>query len=55
MENNYEKVIAEYTNEQLIYEQAIINNQYKTIQAQRKILEEEFKKRLNQKIENKKG
>lgn len=54
MENNYEKVIAEYTNEQLIYEQAIINNQYKTIQTQKKMLDEEFKRRLNEKI-NKKG
>ncbi len=53
MENDYEKVIANYTSDQLIYEQAILNNKYKIIQVQKKILDEEFKKRLNKKIEMK--
>lgn len=53
MENNYEKVISNYTSDQLIYEQAILNNQYKAIQAQKKMLDEEFKNRLSKKIEEK--
>ena len=53
MENDYETTIANYTSDQLIYEYVILNNQYKTIQTQKKMLDEEFKKRLNRKIEKK--
>lgn len=47
-ENKYENVIKTYTDTQLIYEASIINKQYKTVYAQKKALEEEFDRRLNE-------
>lgn len=45
-ENKYEEIIAKYTAEQLIYEQAIINEEETTLYNKKKALKEEFKKRL---------
>jgi len=45
-ENKYENIIKNYTDTQLIYEIAIKNEEYKTIVAQKKALEEETKRRL---------
>lgn len=47
-DNKYENVIKRYTDEQLIYEMSIINKQYKTVYAQKKALEEECDRRLNE-------
>ena len=47
-DNKYENVIRRYNDTQLIYEQAILNKQYKQILAQKKILEEEINRRLNE-------
>lgn len=48
-ENKYEEVIARYTDTQLIYEQAIVNEEETTIHNKKKALKEEFKKRLRNK------
>lgn len=45
-ENKYEEVIAKYTDKQLVYEQAIINEQQAILYNKKKALKEEFKKRL---------
>ena len=45
-ENKYEEVIAKYTDKQLVYEQAIINEQQTILYNKKKALKEEFKKRL---------
>ena len=45
-ENKYENVIAKYTDTQLVYEQAIINEQETILYNKKKALKEEFKKRL---------
>lgn len=42
----YEEIIAKYTAEQLIYEQAILNEEETTLYNKKKALKEEFKKRL---------
>lgn len=47
-ENKFENVIKGYSDTQLIYEASIINKQYKTIYAQKKAIEEEFDRRLNE-------
>lgn len=45
-ENKYEEIIAKYTAEQLICEQAIINEEETILYNKKKALKEEFKKRL---------
>ena len=45
-ENKYEEVIAKYTDKQLIFEQAILNEKETILFNQKKALKEEFKKRL---------
>lgn len=45
-ENRYEDVIARYTDTQLIYEQAILNEEETILYNKKKALKEEFKKRL---------
>ena len=42
----YEEIIARYTDTQLIYEQAILNEEETTLFNKKKALKEEFKKRL---------
>lgn len=44
--NSYEVIISNYTDEQLIYEFAIKEEQYKQIQIEKKLLLEEAKRRL---------
>ena len=49
MENNkYENIIAGYTEEQLVYERVILLKQYNTIKKQLALLDEEYKRRLNE-------
>lgn len=45
-ENKYEEVIAKYTDTQLVYEQAILNEEETILYNKKKALKEEFKKRL---------
>ena len=45
-ENKYEEVIARYTDTQLIYEQAIVNEEELTVYNKKKALKEELKRRL---------
>lgn len=45
-ENKYENIIHEYTNEQLVYERAILLKQFNTIKKQLALLDEEYKRRL---------
>lgn len=45
----YEEVIARYTDTQLVYEQAILNEEETTLYNKKKALKEEFKKRLRDK------
>lgn len=45
----YEEIIARYTDTQLIYEQAILNEEETTLYNKKKALKEEFKKRLRDK------
>lgn len=47
-ENSYEMIISKYSYEQLVYEFAIKEEQYKQIQIERKLLLEEAKRRLRQ-------
>lgn len=47
-ENKYENVIAKYTDTQLIFEQAILNEEETTLYNKKKALKEEFKKRLRE-------
>lgn len=44
----YENIIANYTFEQLVYEQAILNNQETNLYNQKKALKEEFARRLRE-------
>ena len=44
--NEYEEVIARYTDTQLIYEQAILLEEETTLYNKKKIIKEELKKRL---------
>lgn len=48
-ENKYEEVIARYTDTQLVYEQAIVNEEETILYNKKKALKEEFKKRLRSK------
>lgn len=45
-ENKYEERIARYTYEQLVYEQAILNEEETILYNKKKALKDEFKKRL---------
>ena len=45
-ENKYENIIAEYSDTQLIYEQAIINEEETVLYNKKKALKEELKRRL---------
>lgn len=42
----YEEIIARYTDTQLIYEQAILNEEEITLYNKKKAIKEELKKRL---------
>lgn len=53
-ECKYENIIKRYSDTQLIYEQAILNKQYKQILSQKKALEEEINRRLNESLESSK-
>lgn len=46
MENKYEEIITKYTAEQLVCEQAILNEEETILYNKKKALKEEFKKRL---------
>lgn len=46
MENKYEDIISNYTDTQLVYEQAILNEEETILYNKKKALKEEFKKRL---------
>ena len=46
METKYEDIIARFTDTQLIYEQAILNEEETVLYNKKKALKEEFKKRL---------
>ena len=48
-DNKYEEVIARYSFEQLVYEQAILNEEETTLYNKKKALKEEFKRRLRDK------
>lgn len=45
-DNKYEKIIAKCTNEQLVYERAILLKQFNIIKKQLGLLDEECKRRL---------
>ena len=47
-ENKYENVISKYTDTQLICEQAILNEQETVLHNKKKVLKEEFKRRLRE-------
>lgn len=46
MENKYEEIIVRYTDTQLVYEQAILNEEETVLYNKKKALKEEFKRRL---------
>ena len=48
-ENQYEKIISRYTDTQLVYEQAIVNEEETIVFNKKKALKEELKKRLRNK------
>lgn len=48
-DNKYEEVIARYDFKQLVYEQAILNEEETTLYNKKKALKEEFKRRLRDK------
>ena len=45
-ENKYENIIHEYDEKQLVYERAILLKQFNTIKKQLALLDEEYKRRL---------
>ena len=45
-DNKYENIISEYTEEQLVYERVILLKQFNTIKKQLALLDDEFKRRL---------
>ena len=47
-ENKYENIIARYTDQQLVYERVILLKQFNTIKKQLALLDEEYKRRLDQ-------
>ena len=48
-ENKYEEIIARYSFEQLVYEQAILDKEDTILYNKKKALKNEFKKRLEEK------
>lgn len=46
-DNKYENIIAEYTEEQLVYERVILLKQFNTVKKQLSLLDEEYKRRLD--------
>lgn len=48
-DRKYEDIIVNYTDTQLIYEQAIVNEEETIIFNKKKALKEEFKRRLRSK------
>ncbi len=44
----YEDIIARYTDTQLVYEQAILNEEETTLYNKKKAIKEEFKRRLRE-------
>lgn len=48
-ENKYENIIAKYTDTQLVYEQAILDEEETTLYSKKKALKNEFKRRLRDK------
>ena len=49
-DENYENIIAKYNEAQLIYEEALIDEQETILYNRKKALKEERKRRLNEKI-----
>lgn len=47
-ENKYEEIIARYTFEQLVYEQAILDKEETNLYSKKKALKSEFKRRLEE-------
>ena len=45
-DNKYENIIAEYTEEQLVYERVILLKQFNTIKKQLALLDKKYKRRL---------
>ena len=45
-DNKYESIIAEYTEEQLVYERVILLKQFNIIKKQLALLDEEYKRRI---------
>lgn len=45
-ENKYENIIAKYTSEQLIYEQAILDKEETNLYIKKKAMKNEIKRRL---------
>ena len=43
---DYKEIISKYSDKQLIYEQAILNEEETTLYNKKKALKEEFKRRL---------
>lgn len=46
-DNKYENIIARYTEQQLVYERAILLKQFNTIKKQLALLDEEYRRRLD--------
>ena len=47
-ENKYENIIHEYDEKQLVYERVILLKQFNTTKKQLALLDEEYKRRLDQ-------
>ena len=47
-DTKYENLIARYTEQQLVYERVILLKQFNTIKKQLALLDEEYKRRLDQ-------
>ena len=47
-DNKYEQIIARYTDTQLVYEQAILNEEETTLYNKKKAIKEEFKRSLRE-------
>lgn len=47
-ETKYEKIIEKYTDTQLVYEQAILNEEETILYNKKKALKDEFKRRLRE-------
>lgn len=47
-DTKYENIIARYTEQQLVYERVILLKQFNTIKKQLALLDEEYKRRLDQ-------